>query len=356
MTDGSGIRCFRAEDADRQALDGQTIAVVGYGSLGRSVALNLRDSGCQVVVGNIDDDYRGRAADDGFAAQDIPDAVAAADVTLVLLPDEIIPDCFRDISAALLPGTAVCFASGYVLAYDLVEPPAGVDVLMIAPRMLGDEVRRCYAEREGFFSYISLEHDASGQGRRRLLALADAVGSLRRGAVGLTAQQEALLDLFVEQTFGPYLGTALQAAFQVGTEAGLPGEALALELYMSGEMSRTLAAFAEEGFYRAVAQHGSAAAYGGFTRLSSIDADGMIASFREALADIRDGGFSERLQHERAAGYPILDAIRQLTESSNPITDAEQNLRDAFPALRQQNHGHRDRDRAVGSDEVGSDA
>jgi ketol-acid reductoisomerase len=340
MTDWSGIRWFRAEHADRHALDGQTIAVVGYGSLGRSVALNLRDSGCHVLVGNVDDDYRGYAADDGFAAQDIPDAVAAADITLVLLPDEIIPDCFRcDIAAALLPGTAVCFASGYALAYDLVDPPAGVDVLMIAPRMLGDQVRRCYAEREGFFSFISLERDASGQGQRRLLALADAVGSLRRGAVGLAARQEALLDLFVEQTFGPYLGTALQAAFQVGTEAGLPGEALALELYMSGEMSRTIAAFAEQGFFRAVAQHGTAAAYGGFTRLSGIDADAMIALFRETLADIRDGGFSSRLQHEREAGYPVVDAIRQLTESSNPITDAETNLRDAFPALR-----HHDRD------------
>jgi ketol-acid reductoisomerase len=335
MSDGSAIRCFRPEHSDSEALDGRTIAVVGYGNLGRSVALNLRDSGCQVVIGNVDDEYRELAADEGFEARDIPDAVAAAEVTLVLLPDEIIPDCFdSDVSSALRPGAAVCFASGYVLAYDLVDPPAGVDVLMIAPRMLGDEVRRSYTEGEGFFSYISLERDASGQGGRRLLALADAVGSLRRGAVGLTARQEALLDLFVEQTFGSYLGVALQAAFQVGTEAGLPGEAMALELYMSGEMSRTLAAFAENGFFGAVEQHGTTAAYGGFIRVQGIDADGMTAFFREALEDIRDGGFSTRLQQERAAGYPVLDAIRRLTASSNPITDAERNLRDAFPALR----------------------
>jgi ketol-acid reductoisomerase len=123
---------------------------------------------------------------------------------------------------------------------------------MITPRMLGEEVRRAHLAGVGFFSYVSVERDASGEAERVLLALADAVGSLRRGALTLPARQEALLDLFVEQTFGVYLGLALQAAFQVGTEAGLPAEAMALELYMSGEMSRTLAAFAEDGFFRGV--------------------------------------------------------------------------------------------------------
>lgn len=333
MSEGAGIRCFRPADGDRRSLREQTIAVVGYGNLGRSFALNLRDSGCPVRIGNADDDYRAVAAADGFEVQAIPEAVAAADVTFVLLPDDVIPEVFPDtVAAAMVPGSAVCFASGYVLAYGLVEAPGNVDVLMLAPRMLGDEVRRAYAE--GFFSYVSVEHDASGTAETRLLALTDAVGSLRRGAVELSAKREALLDLFVEQTFGPYLGMALQTAFQVGTEAGLPSEAMALELYMSGEMSRTLQSFADEGFFRAVGMHGVTAAYGGFTRLSGVDTDAMLESFRVTLADIRDGGFAERLQQERDAGYPTLDAIREFTDGPNPITDAEDNLRKEFPALR----------------------
>lgn len=332
MSEGNPVRCFRSQDCDPGALQGRTVAVVGYGNLGRSVALNLRDSGCRVLIGNTDDEYRTVAVEDGFAACDIAEAVAGAEITLVLLPDDVIPGVFPDaIAPALRADSAVCFASGYVLAYGLVDPPVGVDVLLIAPRMLGDEVRRAYTE--GFFSYIAVEHDASGQAESRLLALADAVGSLRRGAIGISAAQEALLDLFVEQTFGPYLGMALQTAFQVGTEAGLPPEAMALELYMSGEMSRTLQAFADQGFFRAVGQHGTTAAYGGATRLSGIDTEGMLAFFRETLADIRDGGFAERLQQERDAGYPTLEAIREFTDGPSPITDAEQNLRKEFLAL-----------------------
>ncbi|MDR7299902.1 NAD(P)-binding domain-containing protein [Haloactinomyces albus] len=333
MSEGNPIRCFRSQDCDPGALQEQTVAVVGYGNLGRSVALNLHDSGCKVLVGNIGDEYRTVAAEDGFTSCEIAEAVAGAEITLVLLPDDVIPDVFPDaIAPALRAGSAVCFASGYALAYGLVDPPAGVDVLVIAPRMLGDEVRRAYTE--GFFSYISVEHDASGQAEPRLLALADAVGSLRRGAVALSAKQEALLDLFVEQTFGPYLGMALQTAFQVGTEAGLPSEAMALELYMSGEMARTLQAFADQGFFRAVGHHGTTAAYGGVTRLSGVDTEGMLAFFRQTLADIRDGGFAERLQQERDAGYPTLEAVREFTDSPSPITDAEQNLRKEFPVLR----------------------
>ncbi|MDN5750783.1 MAG: NAD(P)-binding domain-containing protein, partial [Pseudonocardia sp.] len=285
-----GIRCFHSTDSDGRELDGRTVAVVGYGNLGRAVALNLRDAGTDVVVGNVDDSYRQDAARDGFPVAEIGKAVAEADIAFVLLPDEVIPGSFRDEIAPALPaGAAVCFASGFALAYGLVDPPPGVDVLMIAPRMLGTEVRRAHQDGTGFFSFVSVEQDASGDAERRLLALAAAVGSLRRGAVELPARHEAMADLLVEQTFGTYLGVALQAAFQIGTEAGLPAEVMALELYMSGELSRTAAGFADDGFYRSVANHGMTAAFGGFIRLPDVDAEAMLASFRAPLEDVRSG-------------------------------------------------------------------
>src|SRR6266545_4675448 len=181
MAEQPAVTFYREGDADPDGLSGQTIAVVGYGNLGRSMALNLRDSGLTVTVGNVDDDYRATAQADGFEVSGVGEAVATADV---------------------------------------------VYVLMLAPRMLGEEVRKTYLDGSGFLSYVSVERDATGKAKARLLGLAGAAGSLRRGALELTAAKEALLDLFVEQGFGAYLGVAMQSAFQVGTQAGLPAEAM----------------------------------------------------------------------------------------------------------------------------------
>jgi len=325
------VTFYREADADPDALSGQTTAVVGYGNLGRSMALNLRDSGLAVTVGNTDDRYRAAALADRFEVMGIAEAVATADLVYVLIPDEIIPEVFREqIGPSLRPGTCVCFASGYVLAFGLVTAPREVDVLLLAPRMLGEEVRRTYLEGRGFLSYVSVEQDATGKAKARLLGLTRAAGSLRRGALELTARQEALLDLFVEQGFGAYLGVALQSTFQVGVEAGLPAEAMVVELYMSGEMSRTLQAFADNGFFRSVTWHGLSAAFGGFLRTTEIDMEGMQRHFREVVEDIRSGGFARRFQEEQAGGYPTLAVIEAITSGEDPMTEAEQHVRAAL--------------------------
>jgi len=139
MAEQQAVTFYREGDADPDGLSGQAIAVVGYGNLGRSMALNLRDSGLAVTVGNLDDDYRVTAQAEGFRVSAIAEADATADVVYVLIPDELIPEVFRDeIAPRLRSGACVCFASGYVVAYGLVEPPEGVDVLLLAPRMLGE--------------------------------------------------------------------------------------------------------------------------------------------------------------------------------------------------------------------------
>jgi len=321
---------YTKTDADPHALDGHAVAVLGYGTLGRSVALNLRDSGVRVIVGNIADSYLDQAIADGFAPVGIGDAAEQADEMLVLLPDEVIPECFdSDIAPRVRQGAAVCFASGYALAYGLVTPPPGADVLLMAPRMSGALVRQVYLAGEGFYTYISVEADVSGQALTRLLALADAVGSLRKGALVLPAAQEALIDLLVEQTFGVYLGLGIQLAFRVGVEAGLPPEAMVLELYMSGEMSRTIEGFATEGFFGSLLNHGLTALYGGFIRTSEVDNETMEAMFRSVLADIRDGGFARTFQRELADGYPTVSVIREVIGGGDPISAAEARVRAA---------------------------
>jgi ketol-acid reductoisomerase len=327
----SQVAFYREPDAPDGALDGTCVAVIGYGNLGRSIAFNLRDSGVSVVVGNRDDEYRPTAAADGFRVLDIADAVAAAGLVYVLIPDEEMPECFAgEMRPHLRPGEAVAFASGYVLAYGLIEVPDFADVLLLAPRMLGEEVRRSYQDGSGFFSYISVEQDASGHALDRLLGLASAAGSLRRGAMPLSAVQEALLDLLIEQTVGPYLGTAIQQAFALGVEAGLPAEAMVLEMYMSGEMSRTFQAFAEVGFMESVGWHGAVAQYGGFIRTLEVDRAGMDQVFRAALEDIRSGGFARRFQEEHDAGYPTLQAIEAVKQAGSPMTEAERRVREAL--------------------------
>jgi ketol-acid reductoisomerase len=325
------VTFYREHDADPAILDGTCVAVVGYGNLGRSMALNLRDAGVSVVVGNRDDGYRDVAAADGFTVLDIGAAVEAAGLVYLLIPDEEIDVCFADsIAPHLRPGEAICFASGYAPAYGLIDPPPGVDVLMLAPRMLGEEVRRSFEDGSGFFAYVSVEQDATGRGFDRLLGLAHAVGALRKGVMPLRADQEAMLDLFIEQTVGPYLGTAIQMAFALGVSAGLPAEAMVLEMYMSGEMARTFQTFADVGFFESVGWHGAVAQYGGFTRTMEIDRAAMAEMFSAVLDDIRSGGFAARFQAERDAGNPTLAAIEAVKQAGSAMTDAERRIRGAL--------------------------
>jgi ketol-acid reductoisomerase len=131
------VKVYRAEDAPPRALAGEVVAVLGYGNLGRTAALNLRDSGLKVRVGNQEDEYAERARSEGFEVVSL--ALASSDdVVFVLLPDEVIPAVFeREIAPALRPGSAIVFGSGYSLAFDLIQPPDSVDVLLVAPRMAG---------------------------------------------------------------------------------------------------------------------------------------------------------------------------------------------------------------------------
>jgi len=341
MSDGrkTRVRLYRALEATPGALKGQTVAVLGYGNLGRSAALNLRDSGIDLRIGNREDEYAERARAEGFEVMPLEKA-ASADVVFVLLPDEVIPSVFaRDIAPALRPGSAVAFGSGYCLAFGLVGPPDSVDVLLVAPRMAGSSVRARYLAGAGFWACIGVEADRSGRAEQRMLGLADALGALRVGAIEMTALAEAMLDLFVEQTVGVVLGTAVMAAFEVGCEAGIPPEALVMEMYMSGEMEAVFRSFRETGFLRAAEDHGPTALFGGITRTLDMDREAMAASFRKILDEIRTGQFARRFQEEAGKDYPLLGIARAMVRGTSPITEAEEHLRRLAPGTDAQGEG-----------------
>lgn len=325
-------RFFTAKDAVAGALDGERVAVIGYGHLGRPFALNLRDGARglrSLVVGNRGDEYAEQARADGLTAAPIAEAVAGADVALLLLPDEVLPEVFAgEVGPNLRPGAAIVLASGYTLAYGLIAPPAGVDVLLLAPRMAGENARQRFLAKQGFMAYVAVEQEGtSGRAWPRLLGLAEAVGVLQAGAMELDARREAALDLFIEQTMGAVLGMAVMSAFAVGREAGIPPEAMVLEMYMSQEMEMVFRAFREEGFYRASSVHGPTALYGGFVRTMELLGLDLGGRFHDTLVDITSGGFARRFQAEREAGYPLLQQAEAMSHGDNDMVQAEQRVR-----------------------------
>lgn len=245
-----------------------------------------------------------------------------------LLPDELAPGVYREeLSPALVPGSAVVFASGFNLAYEQIKPATELDVLLLAPRMLGAAVRELYEDGRGFPSFVSLKQDATGRGWTLLCALAQSIGSLRAGAIEVSAAQEAYLDLFVEQTVGPDLASAVLSAFQVGVDAGLPPEALVLELYMSGEMGRTFQTIAERGFFQQVKLHGFTAAYGGMVRFMALDRESRQQEYRQVLNAIQNGTFADALELEAESGFSSRSLLEEMLEGANPISRAEERVR-----------------------------
>lgn len=336
MENNKPLRFFGAGDADPHALDGERVAVLGFGFLGRPFALNLRDSGVEsLVIGNREDEYAEQARAEGFDVLPIAGAVATSDVVLVLLPDEVIPEVFAaEVAPHLAPGAAIIFASGYNLAYGLIEPPPDVDVLLLAPRMAGENARQRYLDRQGFFAYVSVEQEGDGPAGRawkRLLGVAGAAGILRGGALELDARREADLDLFIEQSMGAVIGVAIMTAFNLGVEAGIPPEAMVMEMYMSEEMEMVFRAFREQGFFRASDTHGPTALYGGFLRTMQWLMSDLPGTFRQVLDEIRSGEFARQFQAEREAGYPTLEQAQGMTaeasEVTRPIVEAEARVR-----------------------------
>ena len=294
---------YYEDDADPGALAGQSVAVVGYGNQGRSWALNLRDAGLAPMVCVRRDETREQAAADGFDTSDIA-AADDADVICVLVPDDVVP------MLGLAPGPRSCVvvASGYCLAFGRLDPPG--DAGMVAPRMLGPEVRRCYEEGTGFISAVGVHRDATGGALARTLAVARAIGGLRQGGIELTALQEATLDLGVEQVLSPAL-TAVSGAFvQVMAERGIPIEAIVTELVLSGEVERTYRLLREVGYAVQSEFHSPTSQYGQLSRRGRYDHLDLLSTMRALADDIDSGRFADEWDAERDAGYPVLAELK----------------------------------------------
>ena len=291
------------EDADLNALAGRRVAVIGYGNQGRSWALNLRDSGLDVAVCVKADATRDVAQADGFVTREIQDA-NEADVICVLIPDDVI----STLPLAPRPDALVVVASGYTLAFGRLDPVC--DAGMVAPRMLGPEVRRCYEEGVGFITAVGVHRDATGHARSRTLAVAKAIGGLQQGALELSPRQEAILDLAVEQALAPALGRVSSSFVKVMLEAGIPIEAIVTELVLSGEVERTYRLVRLEGGAAQMAYHSPTSQYGQMSRADRYNHLDVPATMRELVDYIASGQFADEWDAERDSGYQRLGEMR----------------------------------------------
>jgi ketol-acid reductoisomerase len=296
-------KIYYESDADLSVLDGQRVAVVGYGNQGRSWALNLRDSGLAVEVFTQADASRDQAEAEGFTAHEIA-AASEGDVICTLIPDDIIPE----LPIAPKPDALWVLASGYAAAFDRIDP--NCDVGLVAPRMLGPEVRECYLEGVGFISALGVQKDNTGTALARTLAIARAVGGLRQGAIEMTPRQEAVLDLAVEQVLAPAMARVSTSFVEVMAGAGIPLEAIMAELMLSGEIERNYRLLRLEGYASQMRYHSPTSQYGQMSRADRYDGFDVAGVMRKVLSEIESGKFADEWQAERDAGYPKLKRLR----------------------------------------------
>jgi ketol-acid reductoisomerase len=323
---------YHDEDADLSALDGRTVAVIGYGNQGRSQALNLRDSGVSVVIGNVRDAYHAAAEADGFEVVPIAAASARADAVMLLVPDEVMPAIYSEhVAPELRSGDLVCFASGYNVAFDLIAPAPALDVVLVAPRMIGAGVRDGYVAGRGFPCFVGVHHDASGEARRRMLAICRGIGATRGGCIEMSMKDEATLDLFTEQGFGPAWGRVLMSAVELLVEAGFPPEAVLVELYLSGELAYSLEKIRELGMFAQMDLHSQTSQYGSITRGARyLSLDGALKEKMGAvLEEIRSGMFAKEWSGQQAQAREIFDRIRSMRDQL-PMAGWEKRARAAF--------------------------
>lgn len=306
---------YHEADGDLTRLAGKTVGIVGYGNLGRPVALNLRDSGVNVVVGARTEEA---AADEGFVTLPIDTLVRQVNIIMLMLPDEVMPQVYLEkVSPHLKRGDTLVFGSAYNVAFGYIEAPPFVDVGLIAPRTFGAAVRERYLAGLGFCSFVAVGQDASRETWQTILALAKAIGSLRAGAVEVSIEQEAELDLFFQQAVLPAVHHIIVTAAHLLIETGYPPEAVFTDLYISGEFSDYLYQAAQSGLLRAFELTSLTGQYGMVSRQERFNDIKLERLMEIALAEIRSGDFAQEWVKEYTNGYPRLRKLLKAQQSGD---------------------------------------
>lgn len=325
-------------DVNEAVLNGKKIAVIGYGSQGHAHALNLKESGADVVVGLRKGRSWDKAVEDGVTVLSVSEAASLADVIMVLLPDEYQPKIYQEeIEPHLTAGKALVFAHGFNVHFHQIVPPANVDVFLVAPKGPGHLVRRTYTEGAGVPGLIAVHQDATGEAKQTALAYAKLIGAARAGVLETTFKEETETDLFGEQAVLCGGTTALvKAGFETLVEAGYQPEIAYFECLH--ELKLIVDLMYESGLEGMRYSISDTAQWGDFQAGPRVVTEDTKKAMKDILTDIQTGKFAKGWILENQANRPEFHAINE-REKEHQIEVVGRELREMMPFVKANRKG-----------------
>jgi ketol-acid reductoisomerase len=321
-------------DAKESYLQNKTVAIIGYGSQGHAHALNLRESGVNVIVGLRPGKSWEQAEKDGFAVRTVREAAREADVVMVLLPDEYQPKVYKEeIEPELKAGNALVFAHGFNIHFNQIVPPKDVDVFLVAPKGPGHLVRRTYTEGAGVPALIAVYQDVTGEAKETALAYAKALGATRAGVLETTFKEETETDLFGEQAvLCGGLTSLVKAGFETLVEAGYQPEVAYFECLH--ELKLIVDLMYEGGLAGMRYSISDTAQWGDFISGPRVINASVKEEMKKVLEDIQSGTFAKGWILENQANRPVFNAINK-RENEHLIEVVGRKLREMMPFVKQ---------------------
>jgi len=320
-------------DIQEDVLQGKKIAIIGYGSQGHAHALNLKESGFDVVVGLREGKSWNKAVEDGVDVRTVAEATAAADIVMILLPDELQPKVYQEsIKPNLEAGNSLVFAHGFNIHFSQIVPPADVDVFLVAPKGPGHLVRRTFTEGAGVPALYAVYQDYTGNARDLALAYAKGIGAARAGVLETTFQEETETDLFGEQAVLCGGTTALiKAGFETLVEAGYQPEVAYFECLH--ELKLIVDLLYEGGLENMRYSISDTAQWGDFVSGPRVVNEETKARMKDILTDIQTGVFAKGWILENQANRPQFNAINR-SENNHLIEQVGRELRGLMPFIK----------------------
>ncbi len=327
-------KVYYDSDADLKYIKDKTVAVIGYGSQGHAHALNLRDSGVDVVVGLYEGSKSWKKAEsEGLKVKKVSEAVSEANVIAMLIPDTIQPAVFeKQVKSMLNEGDMLLFAHGFNIHYNQIIPPDYIDVTMVAPKSPGHLVRRMYTEGKGVPALVAVEQDYSKEALKKALAYAKGIGCTRAGVIETTFREETETDLFGEQVdLCGGVTELIKAAFETMVEAGYQPEVAYFEALH--ELKLIVDLIYEGGIYAMWYSVSDTAKYGGMTRGKRVINESVREEMRKILREIQTGEFAREWILENQANRPVFNKLLKM-EREHLIEKVGKELRKMMPWLK----------------------
>lgn len=327
-------KVYYEQDIETNALTGKKIAVLGYGSQGGAHAKNLRDNGNDVIIGIRPGSSANRAKEDGFDVYDVPEATKQADIIMILIPDEIQGDVYKEqIEPNLEAGNAIGFGHGFNIRFETIKPQDDIDVFMVAPKGPGHLVRREFEHGSAVPALFAVHQDATGNARDIALSWADGIGATRVGVIETDFTEETETDLFGEQAVLCGGTTHLvQAGFEVLVEAGYQPEVAYFEVLH--ELKLIVDLMYEGGLAHMRRSISNTAEFGDYATGPRIITEETKDNMREVLKDIQSGSFAKKFTDDYKNDFKDFNATRK-EQAGHPIEEVGERLREMMPFVKE---------------------